>query len=76
MIGDIDFYVCPTLRRLCFEGPWHLPIFCPFSPKLFFYLRSLSDRHTFSKIDSRSTATVTRRPMLAKRKREASKSDF
>lgn len=33
------------------------------------------DRHTFSKIDLRSTTTVTR-STLAKRKREASKSDF
>lgn len=57
-----DFYVRSYggLSRLCSEGPWHLSIFCPFSPKLFSYLRSLSDRHTFLKIDSRSTATVTR----------------
>lgn len=57
-----NFYVRSYggLSRLCSEGPWHLSIFCPFSPKLFSYLRSLSDRHTFLKIDSRSTATVTR----------------
>lgn len=59
-----DFYVQSYggLSRLCSEGPWHLSIFCPFSSKLFSYLRSLSDRHTFSKIDLRSTATVTRSP--------------
>lgn len=56
-----DFYVRSYggLSRLCSEGLWHLSIFCPFSSKLFSYLRSLY-HHTFSKIDLRSTVTVTR----------------
>jgi len=54
----------------CSEGPWRLPIFSALSP-VSPIPRSLSDRHTFLKIDLGSAATVTR-SALGKRKREAS----